>query len=209
VNESAGQGPTKFGPLFSKALARFDEENGRDPNHVVAQGITYPQELLYAMRLTDWVIRLQPDASEALMLAARCQHICRWAIPRNTYEMTRAGYLRWRTELKQFHARKSGEILREVGYDEEMIARVRELNLKKNLGRDPECQILEDALCLVTLQFQLTDLVAKTEPTKMVDILQKTWKKMSPMAHAAALELSYTEPERQLLAEALRRTSAP
>jgi Domain of unknown function (DUF4202) len=208
VNDSAEQGPsaksTKFGPLFSKALAQFDEENGRDPNHVVAQGVVYPQELLYAMRLTDWVIRLQPDASEALLLAARCQHICRWTIPRNSYEMTRAGYLRWRTELKQFHARKSGEILREVGYDEETIARVRELNLKKNLGRDPECQILEDALCLVTLQYQLTDLVAKTEPTKMVEILQKTWKKMSPSAHAAALALSYTEAEKQLLAEALR-----
>jgi hypothetical protein len=156
------------------------------------------------MRLTDWVIRLQPDPSEPLLLAARCQHICRWTIPRNSYDMTRAGYLRWRTELKQFHARKSEEILREVGYDEETIARVRELNLKKNLGRDPECQILEDALCLVTLQYQLTDLVAKTEPAKMVEILQKTWKKMSPMAHAAALTLSYTESEKQLLAEALR-----
>ena len=209
MNDSADQGPsagsTKFGPLFSKALARFDEENGRDPNHVVAHDeVAYPQELLYAMRLTDWVIRLQPDASEPLLLAARCQHICRWTIPRNSYEMTRAGYLRWRTELKQFHARKSEEILREVGYDEETIARVRELNLKKNLGRDPECQILEDALCLVTLQYQLTDLVAKTEPAKMVEILQKTWKKMSPAAHAAALELSYTEPEKQLITEALR-----
>jgi Domain of unknown function (DUF4202) len=208
VKDSADQGPparsTKFGPLFSKALARFDEENGRDPNHVVAHEVAYPRELLYATRLTAWVIRLQPDASEPLLLAARCQHICRWTIPRDSYEMTRAGYLRWRTELKQFHARKSEEILREVGYDEETIARVRELNLKKNLGRDPECQILEDALCLVTLQYQLTDLVAKTEPRKMVEILQKTWKKMSPTARAAALELSYTEPERQLLAKALR-----
>ena len=116
-------------------------------------GVAHPQELLYAERLTDWVLRLNPDASEQLLLAARSQHICRWTIPRHTYEMTRAGYLRWRTDLKQFHAGKSAEILAEVGYEPETIARVRDLNLKKHLGRDPDCQVLEDALCLVTLQF--------------------------------------------------------
>jgi hypothetical protein len=196
-------GAGKFGHRFSQAVARFDVENGRDPNQVVVDGITHPQELLYAIRLTDWVIRLQPDASEQLLLAARCQHICRWTIPRRNYEMNRAGYLRWRAELKQFHARKSEEILREVGYDEEMITRVRELNLKKNLGRDPECQVLEDALCLVTLQYQLSDLVAKTDPVKMVEILRKTWKKMSPAAHTAALKLGYADAEKALLGRAL------
>jgi len=197
-------GSENFGPRFSRAIARFDEENSHDPNRVVVHGAAYPQELLYAIRLTDWVVRLHPNASESLRLATRCQHICRWTIPRSSYEMTRAGYLRWRTDLKQFHARKSEEILREVGYDEKTITCVRELNLKKNLGRDPECQVLEDALCLVTLQYQLTDLVAKTEPAKMVEILQKTWKKMSPTAHASALALSYTETERELLSKALQ-----
>lgn len=196
-------GSEKFGPRFSKAVARFDAENSRDPNQVVVDGITHPQELLYAIRLTDCVARLQPNASEQLLLAARCQHICRWTIPRSNYEMNRAGYLRWRTELKQFHASKSEEILREVGYDDELISRVRELNLKKNLGRDPECQVLEDALCLITLQYQLSDLVAKTDPVKMVEILRKTWKKMSPAAHAAALKLSYTDAEKELLNQAL------
>ena len=196
-------GSEKFGPRFSKAVARFDAENSRDPNQVVVDGITHPQELLYAIRLTDCVARLQPNASEQLLLAARCQHICRWTIPRSNYEMNRAGYLRWRTELKQFHASKSEEILREVGYDDELISRVREMNLKKNLGRDPECQVLEDALCLITLQYQLSDLVAKTDPVKMVEILRKTWKKMSPAAHAAALKLSYTDAEKELLNQAL------
>ena len=203
TDERRPAGSKNFGPRFSRSIARFDEENRQDPNQVVVQGAAYPQELLYSFRLTDWVVRLHPDASEALLLAARCQHICRWTIPRSRYDMTRSGYLRWRTDLKQFHARKSEEILREVGYDEETITRVRELNLKKNLGRDPECQILEDALCLVTLQFQLADLVAKTEPAKMVEILRKTWKKMSPTAHAAALALSYTETEKELLSRAL------
>jgi hypothetical protein len=196
-------GSDKFSPQFYAAVDRFDEENGRDPTVLVVDQVAYPQELLYAMRLTAWVLRLQPDASEHLLLAARSQHICRWTIPRNSYEMSRAGYLRWRNDLKQFHSRKTGEILREVGYDDETIAQVCDLNLKKKLGRDPECQVLEDALCLVTLQYQLSDLVAKTEPAKMLSILQKTWKKMSPAARGQTLKLPLSETERQLIEQAL------
>src|ERR1700760_3623482 len=194
---------TRYGPRFSEAWRRFDEENGQDPNHLVVDGVSYPQELLYAQRLTDWVLRLNPEASEHLLLAARSQHICRWTIPRHTYEMTRAGYLRWRSDLKQFHAAKAAEILQEVGYDPETIAQVRDLNLKKHLGRDPDCQILEDALCLVTLQHQLADLIAKTERGKMVEILRKTWKKMSPSGREHALRLSFSEDAKRLIDEAL------
>jgi Domain of unknown function (DUF4202) len=196
-------GSKKYGPRFLQAWRRFDEENGRDPNLVVVDGVAHPQELVYSERLTDWVLRLKPDASEQLLLAARSQHLCRWTIPRRTYEMTRVGYLRWRSDLKQFHAAKSAEILREVGYDPETIAQVRDLNLKKNLGRDPDCQALEDALCLVTLQHQLADLVAKTEHGKMIEILRKTWRKMSPLGHEHALTLSFSDTEKELIQQAV------
>jgi len=192
----------EFGARFHQVLRRFDDENASDPNLITIAGTVQPRELFYAQRLTEWVLRLCPEASEALQLAARCQHICRWMIPRNSYPMTRAGYLRWREELKRFHAQKSSEILREAGYPGEMIARVRELNLKKNLGEDPECQVLEDALCLETLQYQLGDLMDKTEPDKMVAILQKTWKKMSPAARQEALGLSFSDREKELLSKA-------
>jgi hypothetical protein len=194
---------SKYGPRFSEAWRRFDEENGRDPNVVVVDEVAHPQELLYAERVTGWVLRLNPEASEQLLLAARSQHICRWTIPRHTYEMTRVGYLRWRSDLKQFHADKAAEILREVGYDPETIAKVRDLNLKKHLGRDPDCQVIEDALCLVTLQHQLADLVAKTERGKMIEILRKTWKKMSPLGREHALTLSFSEEEKGVIEEAL------
>jgi hypothetical protein len=192
----------KFGARFHQVLRRFDDENARDPNLVIIEDTARPRELIYAQWLTDWVLRLCPEASEALQLAARCQHICRWLIPRNSYPMTRAGYLRWREELKRFHAEKSTEILREAGYPEDIIARVRDLNLKKNFGADPECQLLEDALCLVTLQYQLGDLMDKTEPDKMITILQKTWKKMSPAARREALGLSFSDREKELLSTA-------
>ena len=192
----------QFGTRFEQAMKRFDDENGQDPNLINVAGGARPRELIYAQWLTDWVLRLCPAPSEALQLAARCQHICRWMIPRNSYPMTRAGYLRWREELKRFHAQKSTEILRELGYSEDMIARVRDLNLKKNLGEDAECQVLEDGLCLVTLQHQLGELIHKTEPDKMVTILQKTWKKMSSAAQGKALGLSFSDREKELLSKA-------
>ena len=188
---------------FEAALRRFDAENARDPNREIADGISHPRELLYAQRLTDWVLRLCPDASEELRLAARCQHICRWEIPRNSYPMTRPGYLKWRADLKQFHAQKAGEILREIGYDETSIRRVQGLNLKKDFPDDPETRVLEDALCLVFLQFQFAGLAAKTDEDKTINALRKSWRKMTDTARAAALKLEFGSRENILLQRAL------
>ena len=188
---------------FDRAIRRFDTANAADPNREVMDGVELPRELLYALRLTDWVLSLQPEASEALRLAARCQHLCRWESPRSNYPMDRAGYLRWRADLKKFHAEKSGAILREVGYGEEMIARVQALNLKKDLGKDPDCQVLEDALCLVFLQYQLADLAAKTDDEKVINALKKSWAKMSAQGRAEALKLNYGERELALVKAAL------
>ncbi len=120
--------------------------------------------------------------------------------------MTRAGYLKWREALKQFHARKAGEILREVGYPEDVIARVQSLNLKRNFPHDAEGRVLEDALCLVFLEHQFHDLASKTAEDKMINALQKAWKKMTPAAQALALQLPYSQREKQLLDQALEST---
>jgi hypothetical protein len=138
-----------------------------------------PRELVYAQWLTEWVLRLCPDASEHLRLAARCQHLRRWEVPRNSYPMTRIGYLQWREGLKKFHSQRAGEILKEVGYPEEIIKLVQKLNLKKDFPKDPETRVLEDALCLVFLEHQFADLAAKTAEDKMLNAVQKTWKKMT------------------------------
>jgi len=117
--------------------------------------------------------------------------------------MDRPGYLRWRADLKKFHAQKAGEILRTTGYDDDTIARVQALNLKKNFPADPESRVLEDALSLVFLQFQLADLAAKTDDEKIINALQKSWKKMTPAAHAQALQLDYAPREAALVQKAL------
>jgi hypothetical protein len=188
---------------FEAALRRFDEANARDPNVETADGVAQPRELLYARRLSDWVLRLCPNASEELRLAARCQHICRWEIPRNSYPMTRAGYLQWRATLKKFHAQKAGEILREFGYAEDVIRRVQDLNLKKHFPDDPEVRVLEDALCLVFLQFQFAELAAKTAEDKTINALRKSWQKMTGAARAEALKLNHAPREKALLERAL------
>lgn len=188
---------------FEAAIRRFDETNAHDPNVEVVAGVTHARELLYAQRLTDWVLKLSPDASEELRLAARCQHICRWMIPRSNYPMTRAGYLKWRNDLKVFHAEKAGLILGEAGYSADVITRVQDLNLKKNFPSDPDSRVLEDALCLVFLQYQFAELAAKSEDAKMINALQKSWKKMTPMAREEALRLTYRAKEKELLERAL------
>jgi len=188
---------------FAAAIARFDEENSKDPKKVMCDGIEQPHELVYSRWLTEWVLRLAPDASEPLQLAARCQHLCRWEIPRDSHPATRAGYLKWRQVLKEFHANKAAEILREVGYDETIINPVRDLNLKKNFPSDPECRTLEDALCLVFLERQFADLASKATDEKMITALQKCWGKMTPKAHEQALKLNYSTNEQRLLERAL------
>jgi hypothetical protein len=188
---------------FRGAIRRFDELNACDPNLELVDGEAVPRELLYAHRLSDWVMRLAPSASEALRLASRCQHLCRWTIPRSRYEMTRAGYHQWKNDLKRFHAERSTAVLREVGYDEPIVERVRQLNLKRDFPTDPEVRVIEDALCLVFLQFQFAPLAARTDDEKVINALQKSWNKMTPAAREHALKLDHGERERRLLERAL------
>ena len=185
------------------ALRRLDEENSRDPNLESVDGAAHPREAVYAGWLTDWVLKLRPEASEELRLAARSQHLCRWMIPRNSHPMTRAGYLQWREALKKFHAQRAGEILREVGYPEDVIQRVQSLNLKRDFPNNAEGRVLEDALCLVFLEHQLADLAAKTADDKVIGALQKSWKKMTRAGQAEALKLPFGPREKSLLQRAL------
>lgn len=211
--EFAGPGSTTLNPMdtfnpvdperFAAALARFDEENAKDPNLADGEGGAQPHELAYSHWLTAWVLRLEPAASEALRLAARCQHLRRWEIPRESYPATRAGYLKWRQKLKEFHAEKAAAILQETGYGEDLIGQVRDLNLKKNFPADPECRVLEDALCLVFLERQFAGLAAKATEEKVVSALRKCWDKMTPAARDLALQLDYGPGERRLLDLAL------
>jgi hypothetical protein len=188
---------------FNAAIARFDAANADDPTTEVFQGAVYPKELLYAQRMTAWLDNIAPEASEALRLAVRCQHIQRWTIPRHTYAMDRHGYLRWRTTLAKFHADTAAAILRDVGYDDATIQRVQTLLRKERLKRDPEVQCLEDVICLVFLEHYLAAFATQHDEVKVLDILRKTWTKMSPRGHEVALTLPMSPEARRLVEQAL------
>jgi len=175
---------------FQTVIAAIDAANARDPNCAESDGRSEPGELVYGRRMTATLARIAPDASEHLRIAARGQHIERWTSPRKSYPEGRVGYLKWRNELKDFHARRLGEIMSLAGYGVDDIARVRSIVRKEHLKTDREVQLLEDAACLVFLEHYLPELRGKTDPEKLATILAKTWKKMSPLGHQHALTLA-------------------
>ena len=188
---------------YHLAVARLDAEHAQDPQRTLSAGAEVANELGYAHRMTDWLERLEPGASEALRLAVRCQHLCRWMIPRSQYPMTRPGYLQWRSTLARLHADKAGEILREVGYGEELIGRVQSLVRKERLKADPEAQTLEDVACLVFLENEFSDFAARHDEQKVIGIVAKTWRKISERGRAAALALKLGPGDRAIIEKAL------
>ncbi len=183
---------------YDKALALIDAANGEDPNLVNADGKDWPKELLYSERMTDMLGRFNPDADDAMKLAIRSQHIQRWKSPRNAYPMDRIGYLKWRKDLYKIQANTAAKLLLEAGCDDEEISRVRNAVAKKNIKGNPDTQLLEDVTDLVFLEYYLLEFVAKHPDytdEKWIDIIQKTWHKMSGNAHEFALSGSVRLPE--------------
>lgn len=188
---------------FEQAIRAIDQKNAEDPNIENHDGKEYPRELLYAERMSEKLLEFDPEASDELQIAARAQHICRWKYPRDKYPMDRPGYLKWREELKKIHADLTAKILREVDYDEEFIKRVSFLIRKKLIKKDKESQTMEDVVCLVFLQYYFEDFAAKHEDEKIKDIIKKTWAKMSPEGHEAALRLPLSSESLRLIKAAL------
>lgn len=187
---------------FDEAVALCDAAHAEDPEKD-ASG--QPAELVYAQRMSASLAKLAPDASEALRLAVRCQHIRRWAIPRSAYPEGKIGYLRWRKEEALAHAALAGEILGQVGYDAEAVKHVQSLIKKERIKHDPEAQLLEDSACLVFLEYEFAEFALGHDEAKLVDILRKSWNKMSPAGHKAALGLNLPLPLRRIIEKAISR----
>jgi len=202
---------------FVKACAAFEVAHNEDPRWVEIKNIdgpnttiTIPYSVHYHRRMAYWLDQLvmkekqdeegKDESNEALQLAVRCQHIRRWTRPRQDYPKGLVGYKQWRKDLAKFHAREAATIMSECGYEMNMITRVGQLLQKQNLDTDPDVQLLEDVICVVFLENEYTAFVEqdKYEEEKLVDIVQKTWKKMTPRGHEAALQLAGSLTERGL-----------
>jgi len=184
--------------LYLSAIAAFDQANGEDPNKDTHDGKEYPKELLYAIRMGDMQERYVPEASDAVKLAVRAQHIQRWKIARSEFPMDRQGYLQWRTKLYKFHAETAARLMQEAGYDNEMTERVMNIVSKKGLKVNAETQLMEDVADLVFIEHYMMDFATKHpeyEEDKWIQIIRKTWQKMSPRAHEFALSGKIKLPE--------------
>jgi hypothetical protein len=190
-------GEAKGDPRERAALDHFEAAHREDPRTILVSGVATPWSAHYHARLAYWVRRFDPEASVPLRLAAACQHIRRWQMPRTDYDAGRRGYRKWRSDLADMHARTAREVLKEVGYDEPTVARVEALIRKVGLGSDPEVQLFEDAICMVFFESEYVELASKHDDAKVIDILRRTWAKMSAKGHAAALALSAGLPDRE------------
>lgn len=190
---------------FARAIAAIDAANAGDPNTIVVDGVERPKEQAHAELMTEWVERLDPDADEAQLLAARAHHLRRWSVPRSSYPEGRAGYLRWRTGLKRQHAEEVAAILTDAGYEDTVVDRVRDIVAKRGLGTDPAVQTHEDALCLVFLRTQFDELADQLGDDHTVEVLRKTLDKMSDLGRRTALDQPLSAHGRALLERALQR----
>lgn len=173
------------------ALARtfIDAAHSADPARTTDG---QPAELVYADRVEAWVNRLDLGATPILQLAARCQHLERWLTPRATFPEGKVGYLSWRRSLYTKQAERARGILLAAGVAAEDAADAATWISKSGLKTNPGTQVLEDAAVLVFLENEIADFAAKNADyprEKFIDILQKTWRKLSPAAQQAALGL--------------------
>ena len=187
---------------FAQAIERFDAANAEDPRTELVDGVAQPRELLFARRVYDWVERLVAEPSDALLLAARAHTLRRWMIPRERYPMNTAGYHQWREACARFHADEAGTILRDVGYSDEVIQKVRTFITRANWPADEEACALEDADCLVFLETKLGDYLGEWDEGKTVRILKRTYRKMTPQGRAHIKNLKLGDRELAILERA-------
>lgn len=184
--------------MFEKAMALIDAANSEDPNTETADGKEWPKELLYSNRMSDMLDRFAPGSDEAIKLAIRAQHIQRWKSPRDAYPMNREGYHKWRTDLYKFHADTAGSLLKQAGYGEDVIDRVKQMVGKRGIKKNPDTQLLEDVVDLVFIEHYMLEFAGKHpeyDEEKWLDIIRKTWRKMSEEGQQFALSGQVRLPE--------------
>lgn len=187
----------------ASAIAAIDAANAGDPSVVTVRGADHPLAQIHGVLAHEWVLHLHPDADDTWLLAARAHHLRRWELPRSGYDPGKAGYLRWKRDQRQRHARDVAILLAPLGFDDAAIERVQALVRRDNLAVDAGSQAIEDAACLAFVETQLADVATKLDRAHLIDVLRKTARKMTPAGAASIALIPLAEAEQQLLADAL------
>ncbi|NOD92348.1 DUF4202 family protein [Ruegeria sp. HKCCD4884] len=176
-------------------LDAIDAANAHDPN--LDEG--RPEALLYGERMSAELDRLFPNASDALQIAARGQHVERWKLARSEYPQGRAGYLAWRKAQAVHHAEVVMGLMTREGYESDQVEAAGRMLRKQGIKRDEEVQALEDVICFVFLKWYFQPFAAKHSAEKIQSIVEKTARKMSPEGRARVLN-EFDLPEKQAAA---------
>ncbi|WP_111496897.1 DUF4202 domain-containing protein [Marinobacter bohaiensis] len=195
------------------ALQAIDQANRADPNVETVDDQDLPREYAYSQHMTRWLFELEPNPSPRMQIACRAQHIERWTRPRADYPEGRKGYYQWRQDCGRFHGERAASIMADCGFPADECERVATILTKRELRNDPDTQLLEDVACMVFLERYFADFYDKKDDydrEKWLRIVRRTWGKMSPRGHEAALKLAGGLPEhlQALLQEALAEPGA-
>ena len=192
-----------YSTSFQLATEALKAAHLQDPNLVQTGSGQVPAEWLYIQRLLTSMQQVYPDASEALTIAVYCQHLFRWEIKRSEYPEGRIGYYQWRNYLGEYQAEKAAVLLKSGGYTDDFIQEITTILKKLNISRLEESQKLEDVVCLVFLEHYMNDFIQGKTEAQLIQIVQKTWNKMSDHGHHVALQLNLSEPTRRIVELAL------
>lgn len=195
-------------PRYEATIRAIDAANVEDPRRTVVGGEARPYEVVYAERMSERLAAMYPDASELLRIAARAQHVRRWDIPRNSYPEGRNGYNEWRKACREHHGEIIARIMSEAGYSDDDIDHVVMIVKKEQLKKDRDSQALENVVDVVFIEHYFDEFLgkyAKYDDDKIIDIVGKTLRKMSPKGHEAALALAMPERTRKLIEAAVAR----
>ncbi|MDX2258216.1 MAG: DUF4202 domain-containing protein [Hyphomicrobiaceae bacterium] len=193
---------------FQATIAAIDEANAGDPRRIKVAGVERPFEVVYAERMSERLIAMYPGASENLRIAARAQHLRRWDIPRANFPDGRIGYNAWRRTCREHHGKLVSIIMTRHGYTGRDIDRVVMLIKKEQLKKDRESQALENVVDVVFMEHYFEEFLEKYrayDDDKIIDILGKTLRKMSPKGHRAVLALELPARTRDLVGKAIER----
>lgn len=186
---------------IDNAIRQFAAIGDSDPRRVTWDSVELPRQLGESACLWQYIQQLTPSPSAALRLSAHCQHLRRFAYPRQAFPIGRDGYLAWRTDAARQSADESAAIMRQCGIDEALVEQVVAILTKQDRRHRADVQTMEDALCLSFLRLDALDFAAKHEQSEVLKILRRTWLKMSPAGHGRALAESFPEPLGHILAE--------
>jgi hypothetical protein len=196
---------------YTAVIEDIDRANADDVRTIVVEGTSRPYEVVYSERMTERLAAMYPEASELLRVAARGQHVRRFDIPRTQFAQGRDGYNEWRRTCREHHAQLLGDIMHRHGYDRADIEHVAKLVRKERLKKEKESQALENVVDVVFLEYYFDEFYGKYshyDDAKIIDIIGKTLRKMSPKGHQAALALDLPERTRKLVLAAVEREAA-